>query len=90
MNRIIPGFRLFTAKTRQLNITTIETRWLIADFLEVLKNSPWFGKYCYADFFIMETEQVKTRGTGRILSHNGCLNHHHNTSHVTDMLQTLR
>ena len=64
MSRIIPELRHldYPSRLRILKITTLETRRVRADLLEVLKIINGLDSIFPADFFIMENEHGKTRG----------------------------
>lgn len=52
----------YQRRLRVLNITTLETRRLRADLLEVYKIFNGLESIIPADFFVMENKQTKTRG----------------------------
>ena len=64
MSRIIPELRHldYPNRLRILKITTLETRTVRADLLEVFKIINGLDSIFPADFFIMENEDGKTRG----------------------------
>ena len=64
MSRISPELRHldYSGRLRILKITTLETRRVRADLLEVLKIINVLDSIFPADFFIMENEDGKTRG----------------------------
>ena len=64
MSRIIPELRHldYPGRLRILQITTLETRMVRADLLEVFKIINGLDNIFPADFFIMENEHAKTRG----------------------------
>ena len=64
MSRIIPELKHldYPSRPRILEITTLETRRVRADLLEVFKIINGLDSIFPADFFIMENENGKTRG----------------------------
>ena len=64
MSRIIPELRHldYPGRLRILKITTLETRRMRADLLEVFKIINGLDSIFPADFFIMENEDGKIRG----------------------------
>ena len=66
MSRIIPELMhldyLILSRLRILKITTLETRRVRADLLEVFKIINGLDSIFPANFFIMENEHGKTRG----------------------------
>ena len=64
MSRIIPELRHldYPSRLRILKITTLETRRVRAELLEVFKIINGLDSVFPADFFIMENEDGKTRG----------------------------
>ena len=64
MSRIIPELRHshYPSRLRILKITTLETRRVRADLLDVFKIIYGLDSIFPTDFFIMENEHGKTRG----------------------------
>ena len=65
MSRIIPELRHldYPRRVRILKITTLKTRRVRADLLEVFKIINGLDGIFPADFLIMENEHCKTKGT---------------------------
>ena len=69
MSRIIPELRHldYPSRLRILKITTLETRRVRADLLEVFKITNGLDSIFPAEFFMMENEDGKTKYTNYTL-----------------------